>query len=88
MPVQNLKERTKDNSSNINKKMASNGSERLYEEDDLLDERLLNQISKWIMYDRLPFLARHLGLSDAEISRIRFYYRSPEEHCFQVLILF
>ena len=65
-------------------KMASGGSQRLYEEDDRLDERLLNQISKWIMYNRLPSLARHLRFSDAEISRILFTYQDPEEQCFQV----
>ena len=65
-------------------KMASGGSDRLYEEDDRLDERLLNQISKWIMYNRLPSLARHLGFSDAEITRVMFASRDPEEQCFQV----
>ena len=65
-------------------KMASSGSDRLYEEDDRVDERLLNQISKWIMYNRLPSLARHLGFSDAEISRVMFASRDPEEQCFQV----
>ena len=67
--------------------MATGGSERLYEEDDVLDEKLLNQISKWIMYNRLPSLARNLGFSDAEISRILFAHRDPEEQCFQVLVL-
>ena len=57
---------------------------RLYEEDDVLDERLLNQISKWILYHRLPSLARHLGISDAEITRIMIPARTPEEQCFQV----
>ena len=56
----------------------------LYEEDDVLDERLLNQISKWIMYHRLPSLARYLGISDAEISRIMIPSRTPEEQIFQV----
>ena len=56
----------------------------LYEEDDRLDERLLNQISKWILYHRLPSLARHLGISDAEITRIMIPSRTPEEQCFQV----
>ena len=67
--------------------MASGGSDRLYDEDDRLDERLLNQISKWIMYNRLPSLARHLGFSDAEITRVIFASRDPEEQCFQVVIL-
>ena len=57
---------------------------RLYEEDDRLDKRLLNQISQWILYHRLPSLARHLGISDAEISRIMIPSRTPEEQCFQV----
>ena len=65
-------------------KMASGGYDRLYEEDDRLDERLLNQISKWIMFNRLPSLARHLGFSDAEITRVMFASRDPEEQCFQV----
>ena len=56
----------------------------LYEEDDVLDERLLNQISKWIMYHRLPSLARHLGISDAEISRIMIPSTTLEEQIFQV----
>ena len=65
--------------------MASGGAAfRVYEEDDILDERLLNQISKWIFYHRLPSLARHLGISDAEISRIMIPSRTPEEQCFQV----
>ena len=59
---------------------------RLYEEDDRLDEKLLNDISKWIMYNRLPSLARHLGLSVADISRIINPFNTPEEQCFQVWI--
>ena len=58
----------------------------MYEEDDVLDLRLLNQISKWIMYNRLPSLARHLEISDAEISRIMIPHSTPEEQCFQVTI--
>ena len=58
----------------------------LYEEDDRLDEKLLNDISKWILYNRLPSLARHLGLSVADISRIINPYNTPEEQCFQVRI--
>ena len=57
---------------------------RLYEEDDCLDENLLNCLSKWILYNRLPSLARDLGISDAEISRIMVASRDPQEQCFQV----
>ena len=56
----------------------------IYKEGDKLDERLLDKISKWILYHRLPSLARHLGISDAEISRIMIPSRTPEEQCFQV----
>ena len=64
--------------------MASEQTRHAYNEDDKLDERLLNQISKWIFYHRLPSLARHLGISDAEITRIMIPSRTPEEQCFQV----
>ena len=64
--------------------MASEETGHAYNEDDKLDERLLNQISKWIYYHRLPSLARHLGISDAEITRIMIPSRTPEEQCFQV----
>ena len=60
----------------------------MYEQDDRLDERLLRQISKWILYHRLPSLARHLGFSGAEISRIIFASRDPDEQCFQVCFSF
>ena len=63
--------------------MASGTMNRLYEEDDCLDIKLLNQLSKWILYNRLPSLARHLGFHEAEISII-LAYRDPEEQCFQV----
>ena len=64
--------------------MSIGGVRRLYEEDDPVDEPLINRISKWIMYYSLPRLARHLGLSDSEISRIIIPSRTPEEHCFFV----
>ena len=65
--------------------MASGGvAFHVFEEDDKLDEKILDQISKWIFYHRLPSLARHLGFSEAEISRIIIPSRTPEEQCFQV----
>ena len=67
--------------------MASGETSHVYKEDDILDERLLNQTSKWVLYHRLPSLARHLGISDAEISRIMIPSRTPEEQCFQVRFL-
>ena len=56
----------------------------MYEAEDILDEKLLNRISKKIFYHRLTSLARHLGISDAEISRIVIPWKTPEEQCFQV----
>ena len=60
------------------------GPVRVYEEDDKVDEKLLNQLSKWILYNRLPWLARNLGFTQAEISRIITQYLTPEERIFQV----
>ena len=63
------------------------GSVRVYEEDDKVDEKLLNQLSKWILYNRLPWLARNLGFTQAEISRIIIQNLSPEEQIYQVKII-
>ena len=59
-------------------------SVRVYEEDDKVDEKLLNQLSKWILYNRLPWLARNLGFTQAEIVRIMVPFHTPEEQIFQV----
>ena len=64
--------------------MATGGVRRLYEEDDKVDEYLLNQVSKWVLYQRLGFLARDLGITQAELSRIRGAKMEPEEQIFQV----
>ena len=64
--------------------MATGGARRLYEEDDKLDEYLLNQVSKWVLYHRLPSLARDLGISQAQFSRIVGAHSQPEEQIFQV----
>ena len=62
----------------------SDGSGRVYEEDDKVDEKLLNKLSKWILYNRLPYFARNLGFSQPEISRIMMHFSTPEEQTFQV----
>ena len=70
--------------------MATGGwdtSVRVYEEDDKVDEKLLNQLSKWILYNRLPWLARNLGFTQAEISRIIIQNLTPEEQIFQVCLI-
>ena len=62
----------------------SDGSVGVYEEDDKVDEKLLNKLSKWILYNQLPCLARNLGFSHAEIFRIMVQSLTPEEQIFQV----
>ena len=64
--------------------MATGGVRRIYEEDDKVDEYLLNQVSKWVMYHRLPSLARDLGITQAEFTRIIGVNSQPEEQIFQV----
>ena len=64
--------------------MDAAGFGRIYEEDDKVDDYLLNELSKWVLYHRLPSLARSLGLSQAEFSRIATVTTQPEEQIFQV----
>ena len=64
--------------------MATGGARRFYEEDSTVDDYLLNQVSKWVLYNRLPALARNLRFSQAEITRIVLPGRPPEEHVFKV----
>ena len=59
-----------------------------YTGDDWVDERLLNQLSKWILYQRLPSLARDLGMSQADFSRIATPSNTAEEQIFQVNLQF
>ena len=60
------------------------GSLRVYEEDDKVNEKLLNQLSKWILYNQLPWLARNLGFTQDEITSIMTQYYTPEEQIFKV----
>ena len=64
--------------------MATGGVGRIYEEDDPVDDSLLNQLSKWILYHRLGALARDLGMSQAEFSRISTATTQPQEQIFKV----
>ena len=66
--------------------MATGGTKLTYEDDDRVDEYLLNQISKWILYYRLPSLARDLGISQAEFSRVSVATSQPEEQIFKVSV--
>ena len=65
--------------------MATGGVTRLYEEDDKVDEYLLNQVSKWVLYHRIGALARDLGISQAQFTRIIGAKSEPEEQIFQVI---
>ena len=65
--------------------MAATVTRHIYEEDDKVDEYLLNLVSKWILYDHLGTLARDLGISQAEISRIMIPSITPEEQTFKVI---
>ena len=64
--------------------MATGGVRHLYEEDDKVDEYLLDQVGKWVLYQRLPSLARDLGITQAEFSRIVGAHSQPEEQIFRV----
>ena len=64
--------------------MATGGVGRIYKEDDPVDDSLLNQLSKWILYHRLGALARDLGMSQAEFSRIATATTQPQEQIFKV----
>ena len=63
--------------------MASGG---LYEEDDNVDDYLLNQVSKHVLYNKLGSLARDLRLTDAEYSWIATPTKHPEEQIFGVSV--
>ena len=65
--------------------MATGGIRRLYEEDDKVDDYLLHQVSKWVIYHRLGLLARDLGITEAEFSRIAIAATQPEEQIFKVI---
>ena len=64
--------------------MATTVERNFYEEGDPVDEYLLNQVSKFILYDHLGALARDLGISQAEFSRIAVATSQPEEQTFKV----
>ena len=43
-------------------------AQRVYEENDIVDDYLLNQISKYVFYENLWSLARDLGIPQTKIS--------------------
>ena len=62
--------------------MATGGVRPLYDEGDRVSEYLLHQVSKWVLYHRLPSLARSLKLTQAQFSRIYYDKITHEEEIF------
>ena len=60
------------------------GGRPVYEAEDLVNDRLLSYISKWILYHELGALARDLGISQADFSRIAVPTSTPAEQIFKV----
>ena len=67
--------------------MATGGVKRFYEEDDRVDEYLLHQLSKYVLYNCIGALARNLRLSQAEFIRVTLETNQPEEQIFKVRII-
>ena len=64
--------------------MATGGVRCIYEEDDRVDEYLLNQLSRYILYHRLGALARDMGISQTDFMKISLKTSQPEERIFKV----
>ena len=58
-------------------------AQKIYEENDNVDENLLNQISKHVFHDNLESLARDLGIKETEIRKIT-RIPSPQDQIFKV----
>ena len=66
--------------------MATGGKDgpRAYEGDDEVDDYLLNQISKFVLYDKLGRLGSGSGTEPGRISRIAAVpNKPPEEQIFE-----
>ena len=58
-------------------------AQRVYEDNDNVDDTLLNQISKYVFYDQLWSLARDIGIPQTEISGM-VEIKDPKEKIFKV----
>ena len=56
----------------------------VYEDDNIVDDGLLNQISKYVFYENLSSLARDLEVHETQIQKIRRPSSSPQEQIFKV----
>ena len=68
--------------------MATGGAGRIYEEDDLVDEYLPNQLSKWTFHHSLVALSRHLGITEDEINDMMTISNTPEAQILQVQLMY
>ena len=64
--------------------MATGGTKRMYREEDIVDDDLLNQLSKWILYHCLEALAKDMGIPQAEIAQIMTPSKTHGEQIVQV----
>ena len=62
-------------------------AQHVYEEHDSVDDNLLHRISDDVFYLKLTFLARDLGIPEAEIQRID-ELKEPKERTFKVCIFY
>ena len=63
--------------------MATGTAQRVYEDNDNVDDTLLNQISKYVFYENLSSLVRDLGIPQTEISGMA-EIKAPQEKIFKV----
>ena len=63
--------------------MATGTAQRVYEDNDNVDDTLLNQISKYVFYENLWSLARDLGIPETEISAM-VEIKNPQEKIYKV----
>ena len=60
-------------------------AQRVYEDNDSVDDTLLNQISKYVFYENLSSLARDLEIPQTKISGMAEII-DPQEKIFKVSI--
>ena len=63
--------------------MATGTAQRVYEDNDNVDDTLLNKISKYVFYENLSSLARDIGIPQTEISGM-VEIKDPQEKKFKV----
>ena len=64
-------------------KVPNMASRHVYNEDDIVDDHLLRQISKFVRYDQLGALSGDLGITETERQRA-VAKKFPQDEIFQV----